>query len=87
MKKTLENLQPNILHLLNQLDRESEGATTEQLEDIVRRIGMVKQVQSALERCHQESPARITKEHFYLDAIADFPWDTVKELGLLDDED
>lgn len=87
MKKTIENLQPNILQLLNQLDKESEGATREELEHIVRRIGLVKQLQSALEKSLEEGPARITKEHFYIDAIPGFPWDTARELGLLDDEE
>ena len=87
MKKTLENLQPNILELVDRLGRASEGASREELEDIVRKIEMVKKVQSALEKSLEESPARITKEHFYIDAIRDFPWDTVRELGLLDDED
>jgi hypothetical protein len=87
MKKTIENLQPNIRLLLDQLERESEGATRQQLEDIVRRIGMVKQVQEALEKALAVGPPRITQDHFYIEDIAGFPWDTVRELGLLDDEE
>lgn len=87
MKKTIENLQPNIRLLLDQLERESEGATRQQLEDIVRRIEMVKQVQSSLDRALAVGPPRITQDHFYIEDIAGFPWDTARELGLLDDED
>jgi len=87
MKKTIENLQPNIRQLLDQLETESEGASREQLEDIVRRIGLVKQVQEALERALAVGPPRITQDHFYIEDIAGFPWDTVRELGLLDDEE
>jgi hypothetical protein len=87
MKKTVENLQPNIRRLLDQLERESEGATRQQLEDIVRRIGMVKQVQSALDRALAVGPPRITQDHFYIEDVAGFPWDTARELGLLDDEE
>jgi hypothetical protein len=87
MKKTIENLQPNIRQLLDRLETESEGASREQLQDIVRRIGLVKQVQEALERALAVGPPRITQDHFYIEDIAGFPWDTVRELGLLDDEE
>jgi hypothetical protein len=86
MKKTIENLQPNIRHLLDRLERESEGATREQLQDIVRKIGMVNEVQSALEKALAVGPPRITQDHFYIEDVTGFPWDTAKELGLLDDE-
>ncbi len=86
MKKTIENLQPNIRHLLDELERESVSASRQQLKDIVRRIEMVKQIQEALEKALAVGPPRITQDHFYIEDIAGFPWDTARELGLLDDE-